>query len=217
MTVSLGSSWIARELPPSDAVLERDPMTAALLNLQDLLEQLIMREQTPIRVEAPPIDLSSLTSTLATFAPPDAAAIARAISDAIVLPQPEPQDTTALEALLAAMEKLDFRMRGTGGGGSLSPDITDRASRQLGIVSTVSAGTFGYTAGVSGTEILTGGKRVQNLSVHCTSAGSLTINGGAAIPIPANSQFSTVFADGKLTDPTIIMTGSDSYYIDFLS
>lgn len=145
MTVTLGAGWpqrvIAPDPAPPDAVLERDPVTAALLNIRELLETLIAREASPIRVEAPPVDLSSLTTTLAAFGPPDAQAIGQAIASAIQLPAPPPQDTSALTALLAALEKLDFRMKGTGGGGSLSPDITDRQSRQLGHVDgTVASG-----------------------------------------------------------------------------
>jgi hypothetical protein len=79
------------------------------------------------------------------------------------------------------------------------------------------AGTFGYAAGTSGTVALSGGKKVGTITVHCTTAGSLTINGGASIAVPANSQFSASYPDGKLTDPTIVCTGSDSYYIDYLS
>lgn len=135
MSVVLGSGWPVAPTPePPEAILERDPMTAAMLNVKDLLEQLIAREQGPIRVEAPPVDFSSLMTALQAFPGPDAASIGQAVADAIRIPEPPPQDTSHLEALLEAMNKLDFRMKGTGGGGSLSPDITDRMNRQLGHV-----------------------------------------------------------------------------------
>lgn len=186
MTVTLGAGWpqrvIAPDPEPPDAVLERDPVTAALLNIRELLEELIAREVAPIRVEAPPVDLSSLTTALSAFGPPDAQAIGQAIASAIQLPTPPPQDTTALAALLAALEKLDFRMKGTGGGGSLSPDITDRTNRQLGhvvvdsmpAVSAPSVGTTGTAIPTSST--LVGGSDGTNLRALLSDAlGNLSV------------------------------------------
>ncbi len=77
-------------------------------------------------------------------------------------------------------------------------------------------GTWGYNAGVAGTLTLTGGKKVIGIAAHATVAGSMSINGGDSIPIPANSgiQFSPV---GTLVNPTIIFTGTDSYVAEYIS
>jgi hypothetical protein len=216
MGVVLGSGWpLAPELPPPDAVLDRDPVTAALLNLRELLETLLAREVAPIRVEAPPLDLSSLTAALQTYGAVDAGQIGAAVAAA--LPAPVPQDTTALAELLKALEKLDFRMKGTGGGGSLSPDITDRMSRQLGQVNIAAlTGVWGYAAGVSGSPSLPAGSRVLALAAHATSAGSLTINGGDSIPIPANTGWGLDGVFGQLVAPTLVFTGTDSYFAAYV-
>jgi hypothetical protein len=77
-------------------------------------------------------------------------------------------------------------------------------------------GTWGYAAGVSGTPTIGAGKRVIGISAHCTIAGSMTINGGNSIPIPANvsMNFNPL---GNLTNPTIVFTGTDSFIVEFVS
>ena len=77
-------------------------------------------------------------------------------------------------------------------------------------------GTLDYCAGVNGTETLTTGKRVLGITAHATTAGSMTINGGDSIAIPANSGVSFT-PQGNLVDPTVIFTGTDSYIIEFVS
>ena len=78
------------------------------------------------------------------------------------------------------------------------------------------AGTWGYNAGVSGTVTLTGTKKIIGIAAHATTAGSMTINGGNSIPIPANVgiQFSPI---GTIVDPTIVFSGTDSYIIEHLT
>lgn len=77
-------------------------------------------------------------------------------------------------------------------------------------------GTWGYAAGVSGTETLTGSKRVRSVTAHATTAGSLTIAGGDSIPIPANVAFFLPL-DALLTDAEFVFTGTDTYFIDFVT
>jgi hypothetical protein len=77
-------------------------------------------------------------------------------------------------------------------------------------------GTWAYYAGTSGTVTVSAGQRVTAITAHCTTAGSMTINSGATITIPAN----TSFADnplGNLTAPTIVFTGTDAYFIEVVS
>lgn len=74
-------------------------------------------------------------------------------------------------------------------------------------------GTWGYNAGASGTVVLTGSKRVIGIAAHATTAGSFTINGGDSIPVPANSSIE-IQPIANLVDPTIVFTGTDSYFIE---
>lgn len=76
-------------------------------------------------------------------------------------------------------------------------------------------GTWGYNAGTSGTVTLTGGKRLLSAAVHASSVASMTINGGDSIPIPANVAFD-VTPKMSLTDPTLVFTGSDSFFVEWV-
>lgn len=84
-------------------------------------------------------------------------------------------------------------------------------------------GTWGYSAGVDGTVDLTGGKRVlQITAIALESAGSIQVNGGDSIPLPYGSsdKVSTelsIAPKGNLVDPEIIFTGTDSYFIEYVS
>ena len=76
-----------------------------------------------------------------------------------------------------------------------------------------SQGVWGYAAGVDGTAVVTGGRRVLCIAAHCGSAGSMSINGGDSIPIPANTQV-TLEPVGNLVDPTITFVGTDSFFVE---
>jgi predicted secreted hydrolase len=78
------------------------------------------------------------------------------------------------------------------------------------------AGAWAYYAGTSGTVNVTAGQRVLGIAAHATTAGSMTINAGASVPIPAGTgiQFSPV---GNLVAPTLVLTGTDSYVIEVVS
>jgi hypothetical protein len=77
-------------------------------------------------------------------------------------------------------------------------------------------GTWGYDAGTSGTASIGSGKRVIGIAAHATTAGSFTINGGVSIPVPANSSVE-IQPLGNVTNPTIVFSGTDSYFVEFLS
>lgn len=78
-------------------------------------------------------------------------------------------------------------------------------------------GTWGpYYAGVSGTVVVSAGKRILSIACHSTTGGSLTINGGSSIPVPANVGFS-VNPLGNLVAPTVIFTATDSYFVEVVS
>ena len=77
-------------------------------------------------------------------------------------------------------------------------------------------GTWGYLAGTSEASLVLGGsKKVLSWTCHATTAGSMTINNGASIILPANTSLSDN-PNGNLTDPTFVFTGTDSYYISYV-
>lgn len=81
----------------------------------------------------------------------------------------------------------------------------------------VSSGVWAYDAGVSGTVVVGVGKRVLQITASATlTAGSLTINGGAAITIPAGRAL-TIEPRGALVAPTIVFTGTDAYFVEEVS
>lgn len=218
MSVVLGSGWrtIAPELPPPDAVLERDPQTALLLEMRDLLEGLradLLGIPQPAMAQT---DLSGIVEALSVLRPNlSSTEIGQAVAAAVgpMIPAPEKVDLTVLGEVSKALEKLDFRMRGTGGGGSLSPDITNRADRQLGIVS-VNMRSSSYRAGVSGTLAVPASQNVTAIAAHSTAGGSVTIFGGDSIPILANTQFGDGMDGAPFTGGgDLVFTGTDSYYV----
>lgn len=79
-----------------------------------------------------------------------------------------------------------------------------------------SFGTWSYNGGTSGTVTVEAGKRVLSISCHSTNGGTLQINGGDIIPVPANVGFA-INPLGNLVAPTIIYTGTDSYFIEMVS
>lgn len=78
------------------------------------------------------------------------------------------------------------------------------------------AGTWAYYAGVSGTVVVAAGRRVIGIAAHATTAGSMTINGGDSIPIPAGTSIAFT-PQGNLVAPTLVFTGTDSYAVEVLS
>lgn len=79
-----------------------------------------------------------------------------------------------------------------------------------------SFGTWSYYGGISGTITVAAGQRVLSISCHSSSGGSLTINSGMSIPVPANVGFA-INPLGNLIAPTIVYTGTDSYFIETVS
>lgn len=77
-------------------------------------------------------------------------------------------------------------------------------------------GTWAYYSGTSGTIVVGVGQRVLSISCHSTLGGSLTINGGATIPVPANVGFA-INPLGNLVAPIIVYSGTDSYFIEVVS
>lgn len=94
----------------------------------------------------------------------------------------------------------------TGGGAGGSVTVTNFPA----------TGTWAYYAGSSGTCTVTAGQKVIGIAAHATTAGSFTINGGASVPVPANSSIE-IQPNGQLVAPTIIFSGTDSYFVEVVS
>jgi hypothetical protein len=86
----------------------------------------------------------------------------------------------------------------------------------LSVIEQTSNGVFGYESGVSGTETLTGSKKVKSISAYSLAGGTITINGGDSITIPANGSVD-VPCDYNLIDPTVIFTATNTYLITYIS
>lgn len=71
--------------------------------------------------------------------------------------------------------------------------------------------TWAYHAGVSGT--VSNVNECKSVACHCTSAGSLQINGGDVIPIPAGASFDT--ASEQMGKCTFVFTNTDSYFVEY--
>jgi hypothetical protein len=77
-------------------------------------------------------------------------------------------------------------------------------------------GTWSYYAGVSGTVTVTAGQRILGIAAHSTAGGSMTINGGSSIPIPAGSGIA-ISPAGNLVAPVLVFTSTDSYFVEVVS
>jgi hypothetical protein len=77
-------------------------------------------------------------------------------------------------------------------------------------------GAWAYAAGTSGTVTLPAGSKVLQISATSLLGGSFTVNGGAAITIPANQQF-TLEPRGNLVAPTIVFTTTTAYVVEYLT
>jgi hypothetical protein len=75
-------------------------------------------------------------------------------------------------------------------------------------------GTWGYVAGVNGTVAVAAGRRVTGISAYSAAGGTVTINGGDSIVIPAGASIS-ISPKGNLQAPTIVFSaGVTSYVIE---
>lgn len=77
-------------------------------------------------------------------------------------------------------------------------------------------GTWGYAAGTSGTPTIGAGKRVISITAFASSAGSMTINGGDSIPLPANLAVS-IAPLGNLVNPTLVFTSTSSFFVEWVA
>lgn len=82
-------------------------------------------------------------------------------------------------------------------------------------------GVWDYVAGTDGTEVIPAGGRVLGIAVSVMASGAtVTINGGDAIPIPwltGTVQGVEIAPRGNLVAPTIILSGTAAYLIEFVT
>ena len=238
--VILGSAFtdlpVEVEAPVDDlTALRLELVLEAMESLRDSLNNL---PQPQVFIDAP--DLSAIVSAVNGLKPgADPDEIAAAVIKQIA-PTAAPVENEMHTELVAVLKKLDFRLKGLGGlGSSITPPagltvlngagnpvpVTLDFPASQAVTGTVAvnnfppnlaAGTWGYSAGVSGTLTLTGGKRVLDINAHSLTGGTVTINGGDTIPVPANVGF-TFTPSGALTNPVIVFTGTDSYSVEFVT
>lgn len=77
-------------------------------------------------------------------------------------------------------------------------------------------GVFSYDSGTSGTVNVGAGKRVIAIAAHSTAGGSMTINGGSTITIPANVSIN-IDIQGTLVAPTLVFTLTDTFFVEELT
>jgi len=77
-------------------------------------------------------------------------------------------------------------------------------------------GAWAYYSGISGTVVVGGSQRVIGIGAYSLSGGSLTIAGGSIIPIPAGVDIN-INPLANLMGPTIVFTGTDSYFVEVVS
>jgi hypothetical protein len=191
---------------------------AALRRIEDNLALPPAPLELPAVTVAPPdlTDIVTAVQSLGGTPGPTADDIARAIADVFAPARPDDAGE-ALRAVAKGLEMLDHRLQGLGkqayGGGSVTllPNQTVGVTGQPNLT-----GTWGYHAGVSGTVVVAAGERVVGIAAHATDAGSMTIDGGDSVPVPAGTG--VVFTpQGNLVAPTIVFTGTDSYVVETLT
>lgn len=101
---------------------------------------------------------------------------------------------------------------------TLADNAAKEAGGNLAAISAIVSkrtGAWAYKAGVSGTVQVTANVRVLQISAVAggDADGSLSINGGDAVIIPAG-QAITVSPQGNLVSPLIVFTGTSSYFIE---
>jgi hypothetical protein len=84
-------------------------------------------------------------------------------------------------------------------------------------------GKFIYYAGASGTVTLPPGATIKQIVAHSTAGGTITIFGGASIPVIAGTMISLRFVHNNCVSKEtannsadIVFTGTDSYYVETL-
>lgn len=79
------------------------------------------------------------------------------------------------------------------------------------------SGTWSYLAGVNGTVVVAAGKRVIGIAAYSAAGGTLTIDGGDSVVIPAGASID-IAPMGNLVGPTLVFSaGVTSYFVETVS
>lgn len=74
-------------------------------------------------------------------------------------------------------------------------------------------GAWGYYSGINGTVTVATGRRVVGISAFAALGGTITINGGPVVTLPIGVAIS-ISPNGNLTAPTIVFTGTSTYFVE---
>lgn len=152
------------------------------------------------------------------------------LSDVLSRPMPEPAGVElqplidAVEAMRTDQGAYSERMMhslGRSGGGTMSPDVVDRATRQLGIISgtvttSTTATTPGYSAGTGGGTVnVPALKTLRAVSAYANGAdGTFTVAGGAAVTVRSGQSLSWN-PRGAYVAPAVILGASLDYLVEW--
>lgn len=94
--------------------------------------------------------------------------------------------------------------------------VENTAETPLYVVDSQMHGTWGYVSGIDGTPTIPANAHILQIAVVSPSAtaSTLTINGGSTITVPA-AQSLTIEPKGMLVTPTLVFTGTASYFVEY--
>lgn len=84
------------------------------------------------------------------------------------------------------------------------------------LIASQSNAVWSYAAGVSGTVVVPVATRVVAFSAYSALGGTITINGGQPITLPIGVAIS-ITPRVPLISPTIIFTGTSTYFVELVS
>lgn len=190
MSVKLGDGWPATTAEPEEplepdlADLRTEQILLALGNLRESLEGLPAPQ---VYVDAP--DMTDLIGAIQAVRPgADPIDIAEAVVDRLKAADKNTSTETVLSELVETMKDLDFRMKGIGrqggSGGGIS-DLTDRPTRQLGVVSIDAGygegGYGGSSGGLTDAELRATPVPVSGTVTVTDGSGPFTVDGTVAV------------------------------------
>lgn len=105
----------------------------------------------------------------------------------------------------------------TAGGGSSDLDSAREITlKELRDKTPDLTGAWDYLGGANGNINIPAGRRVIGIAAHSSAGGSLSINGGAAVPIPPNVGLA-IQPVGNLVAPSISFIGTDSFFVEHIA
>lgn len=77
-------------------------------------------------------------------------------------------------------------------------------------------GTWAYYSGINGTLVVPAGQRILGICAYAALGGTITINGGPTITLPIGVAVS-ISPNGNLVAPTVVFTGTSTYFVEVVS